>query len=187
MLEFIKQPWPWYVAGILIGLTVPTLLIIGNKAFGISSTLRHICAACIPANINFFKYDWKKESWSLFFVGGLTIGGFIATYLLANPNPIEIAESTKVALANNTVTDFQHLLPTDIFSWKSLLTLRGFIFIVVGGFMVGFGTRYANGCTSGHSITGLSNLQLSSLVATICFMVGGILSTWFILPYLLNL
>ena len=75
ILEWIKQPWPWYVAGPVIGLTVPTLLIIGNKSFGISSSLRHLCAACIPANIKFFKYDWKKEAWNLFFIGGVVIGG----------------------------------------------------------------------------------------------------------------
>ena len=139
MLELLKQPWPWYIAGVLIGLTVPALLLIGNKSFGISSSLRHICAACFPANISFFKYDWKKEAWNLFFVGGVAIGGIIATYLLTNPNPIIIAESTKQALAANNVKDFEHLLPTDIFSWSSLLTLRGFIFMVVGGFLVGFG------------------------------------------------
>lgn len=187
MLEFIKQPWPWYVAGVLIGLTVPALLLIGNKSFGISSSLRHICAACIPANIKFFKYDWKKESWNLFFVGGVAIGGAIASFILTNPNPIVIAESTKEALAANNVKDFEHLLPTDIFSWNSLLTLRGFIFMVIGGFMVGFGTRYAGGCTSGHAIMGLSNLQLPSLIATCCFMAGGFIMTWLILPFLLNL
>jgi uncharacterized membrane protein YedE/YeeE len=108
MKDLILNPWHWSVGGLLIGLTVPALLISGNKKFGISSSLRHTCAAIMPANIDFFKYDWKKESWSLFFVGGLTIGGFIATYLLANPNPIEIAESTKVALTNNSVKDFEH-------------------------------------------------------------------------------
>jgi len=187
MLELLKQPWPWYVAGVLIGLTVPALLLIGNKSFGISSSLRHICAACIPANIKFFKYDWKKELWNLFFVGGIAIGGVIASFVLTNPNAIVIADSTKEALANNNVTDFEHLLPTDIFSWSSLLTLRGFIFMVVGGFMVGFGTRYAGGCTSGHAIMGLSNLQLPSLIATCCFMAGGFIMTWLILPFLLNL
>ena len=98
-----------------------------------------------------------------------------------------IVENTKQALSANNVTDFEHLLPTDVFSWDSLFTLRGFIFIVVGGFLVGFGTRYSGGCTSGHAIMGLSNLQLPSLIATICFMVGGFAMTWLILPFLLNL
>lgn len=187
MLDFIRQPWHWSIAGILIGLTVPTLLIIGNKMFGISSTFRHVCAACIPANISFFKYDWKKEIWSLFFVAGVLIGGYVATNLLSNPEPIQIAAQTKTELEAQGIHDFEGLMPTDLFSFESLGTLRGFVFIVLGGFLVGFGTRYANGCTSGHSIMGLANMQKSSLIATIAFMVGGFLMTKFGLPFLLNL
>jgi uncharacterized membrane protein YedE/YeeE len=59
--------------------------------------------------------------------------------------------------------------------------------IVVGGFLVGFGTRYAGGCTSGHAIMGLSNLQWPSLVATISFMVGGFIMANLILPFILKL
>lgn len=187
MLDLIRQPWHWSIAGILIGLTVPTLLIIGNKSFGVSSSLRHICAACFPANISFFKYDWKKEMWNLFFVGGLVIGGFIATNLMSNPDTIVIASETKTQLAAQGIHDFSGLMPTDLFSFESLATLRGFVFIVLGGFLVGFGTRYAGGCTSGHAIMGLSNLQVPSLIATIAFMVGGFLMTHFGLPFLLNL
>ncbi len=187
MLELIKQPWPWWVAGIIIGLTVPTLLIIGNKTFGISSSLRHMCAACLPTKLPFFNYDWKKEKWNLFFVFGVFLGGLIAAVFLKNDEPLKIADSTKDALIKQGVTDFGDFLPTDIFSWKSMLTLRGFVFMVFGGFLVGFGTRYAGGCTSGHAIMGLSNLQWPSLVATISFMVGGFIMTWLILPFLLNL
>jgi uncharacterized membrane protein YedE/YeeE len=187
MLEFIKQPWPWYIAGALIGLTVPTLLILGNKPFGISSSLRHICAACFPSNLSYFKYNWKKEIWNLFFVVGILLGAVIANTIFKDPNTIVIAEKTKAALQEYNVKDFEHLIPTDIFNWESILTLRGFIFIILGGFLIGFGTRYAGGCTSGHSIMGLSNLQLPSLIATICFMVGGILITWFVLPFILKL
>lgn len=86
-IEIIKQPWPWYIAGPLIGFTVPTLLIIGNKTFGISSSLRHICAACIPANIPFFKYEWKKEIWNLLFVLGIFFGGLIASHFFVKPCP----------------------------------------------------------------------------------------------------
>jgi uncharacterized membrane protein YedE/YeeE len=187
MMELIKQPWPWYVAGPLIGLVVPALLLLGNKTFGISASLRHICAACIPANISFFKYDWKKESWNLFFAAGIILGGFIATYLLSNPGPVGINPDTIAALKHQGVKDFSGLLPQDIFNFSQLLTLRGFVFIVVGGFLVGFGTRYAGGCTSGHAIMGISSLQWPSLVATCCFMIGGFVMTWFILPYLLQL
>ena len=187
IIEIIKEPWPWYVAGPLIGLTVPILLIIGNKSFGISSSLRHICAACIPSNISFFKYDWKKESWNLFFVLGIFFGGAIAAYLLSNPNPVEIAPELSEQLAGYGITDHTGLVPAQLFSWESLLTLRGFIMMVVGGFLVGFGTRYAGGCTSGHAIMGLSNLQWPSLVATICFMIGGFVMSLLILPYILSL
>lgn len=187
IIEIISQPWPWWAAGIIIGLTVPALLILGNKTFGISSSLRHVCAICMPAKIPFFNYDWKKEKWNLFFVLGVLIGGFIAGNFLQDPQPIEIAENTKKQLVESGVKDFNGLIPADIFSWEALLTVRGFIFIVIGGFLVGFGTRYAGGCTSGHAIMGLSNLQWPSLVATISFMVGGFIMTWLILPFLLGL
>ncbi|WP_113662167.1 YeeE/YedE family protein [Pedobacter nanyangensis] len=187
MLEFLKQPWPWYVTGPLIGLTVPLLLIIGNKSFGISSSLRHICASCIPANIPFFKYDWKKEVWNLFFVFGIFLGGVVAISLLSNPAPMEVNPKLAAELAGYGITNYNHLVPVDIMSWSSLFTLKGFILMVVGGFLVGFGTRYAGGCTSGHAIMGLSNLQWPSLVATICFMIGGFAMANFILPFILSL
>jgi len=186
-MHFLSQPWPWYVGGPLIGLFVPALLFVGNKAFGVSSSLKHICAICMPADISFFKYDWKKESWNLFFVGGILIGGFIAAQFLNGQHPVNINPHTAELLKQNGVKDFSSLLPGGIFSFHQLLTLRGFIFIVIGGFLVGFGTRYANGCTSGHSIMGLSTLQWPSLVATCCFMIGGLVMTWFILPHLLQL
>jgi len=187
LLQFITQPWPWYVAGPLIGLTVPALLILGNKAFGISSSLRHICAACLPANIPFFHYDWKKEVWNLFFVLGIFLGGIVAVTLLANPSPVVVHENLAAELSTYGISDYSGLVPNDLFNWQNLLTLKGFIMIVVGGFMVGFGTRYAGGCTSGHAIMGLSTLQWPSLVATCCFMIGGIIMANFILPFILKL
>lgn len=182
-IEWIRQPWPWYVAGPLIGLTVPTLLLLGNKSFGISSSLRHICAACVPANIPFFQYNWRKESWNLMFVLGVLIGGFIAGTLLYNPEPHRIAAATQQDLSALGITDFSSLLPPEIFSWSNLFTLKGLFFFVIGGFLVGFGTRYAGGCTSGHAIMGLSTLQWPSLVATIFFMLGGFAMTQLLLPF----
>lgn len=187
MLDLIRQPWPWYVAGVLIGLTVPALLLLGNKHFGISSSLRHICAACLPANISFFKYEWKKEAWNLFFVGGVLLGGVVATQLLSNPDPIIVSEKTVQALEALNITVDNELMPASIFSFENLFTLRGLIFFVLGGFVIGFGTRYAGGCTSGHSIMGLSNLQWPSLVATCCFMVGGFAMVHLIFPWLMTL
>ncbi|HEY0433629.1 MAG TPA: YeeE/YedE family protein [Chitinophagaceae bacterium] len=187
MLEWIKSPWPWYIGGPIIGLTVPLLLIVGNRRLGVSSSLRHICAICFPSNLSFFKYDWRKEAWNLFFVAGITAGAFIASVALSTNAPVIVSAHLAADLQAVGVTDFSKLAPPDLFNWHELLTIRGFILVVVGGFLVGFGTRYAGGCTSGHSIMGLSNLQWPSLVATVCFMTGGIIVTTFILPYVLQL
>lgn len=186
-IEILKSPWPWYVAGPLVGLTVPILLIIGNKTFGISSSLRHACAMCLPAKIPFFNYDWKKESWNLIFVLGIFFGGIIAMALLTNESPILINENLQTELSGYGITNISGLLPEQLFSWGQLFTVRGLLMMVGGGFLVGFGTRYAGGCTSGHAISGLSNLQWPSLVATCCFMIGGLLMANFILPYILSL
>lgn len=187
MLESIRQPWPWYVAGTLIGLTVPALLLMGNKHFGISSSLRHICAACLPANISFFKYNWKKELWNLFFVAGVLLGSVIGSQWLSNPNAVIVADATTQALKVLGVAVDGGLLPAAVFGFDNLFTFQGLIFFVLGGFMIGFGTRYAGGCTSGHSIMGLSNLQWPSLVATCCFMAGGFITTHLLLPLIFKL
>lgn len=132
MLDFITKPWPWYIAGPLIGLTVPALLIMGNKSFGISSSLRHACAACIPAGIPFFQYNWKKEAWNLFFVFGIFIGGIIASRYLVNANDIVISPALERELARYGITNFSNLVPLDILNWDTLFTLKGFILMVLG-------------------------------------------------------
>lgn len=187
MTELLKQPWPWYTAGMIIGLTVPALLILGNKHFGISANLRHVCAAVFPGKVSFFKYDWKKELWNMFFAAGILSGGYIAVTLLANPAPMIIHPKLAEELAGYHVTDFSNIVPSDIFSFSSLFTLRGLLIMIGGGFLIGFGSRYAGGCTSGHAIMGLSTLQLPSLIATISFMAGGFLMANLILPYLMRL
>jgi hypothetical protein len=187
MIEFLRQPWTWYVAGLHIGLTVPLLLLLGNKQFGISSSLRHICAMCLPAKIPFFHYDWKKEIWNLFFVIGVLLGGFVATQFLSNPEPIQVAQNTIRDLEELHITVDHNLMPASIFTFENLFTLKGLLFFVVGGFLVGFGTRYAGGCTSGHAIMGLSTLQWPSLVATCCFMAGGFAMVHLIFPWLMKL
>lgn len=186
MLKLISQPWPWYIAGPLIGLMVPLLLIMGNKALGISSSLRHICAACMPAGIPFFKYDWKKEVWNLFFAAGIVTGGFIAAFFLASPGPSLIDPQLATELSGYGITNYSGLLPVEVVNWHSLLSLKGLILTVGGGFLIGFGTRYAGGCTSGHSIMGLSTLQWPSLVATSCFMAGGFVVANLVLPLILK-
>ncbi|HVB04511.1 MAG TPA: YeeE/YedE thiosulfate transporter family protein [Chitinophagaceae bacterium] len=187
IISLLHRPWPWYVAGPLIGLTVPALLIAGNKPLGISSSLKDICAACMPAGLDSLTYDWKSNRWNLLFVLGILIGGFLAGHLLANPDPVAISARTIRDLGRLNVPLQKGMLPSALFSWKQLLTLRGLILMVVGGFLVGFGTRYAGGCTSGHGIRGLSFLQWPSLVAVIFFFAGGICCTYLILPWVLKL
>lgn len=187
MLDFLRQPWPWYVAGPLIGLMVPVLLIIGNKSFGISSSLRHICAACLPSKVPFFNYEWKNETWNLFLVAGILLGGIIAGQWLQSPEPVQVSPKLVAELSSYGISNYNSLVPAELFTWPSLLTVKGLILMVGGGFLVGFGTRYAGGCTSGHSIMGLSTLQLPSLVATICFMAGGFIVANLVLPFILKL
>ena len=186
-METLISPWPWYIVGPLIGLTVPALLVLGNKIFGISSSFRHICAAVLPAKIPFFHYNWRKESWNLFFVAGISIGAFIANVLLPNPEDMVINPALVESLQQYNIVDFKGLMPTDLFSFPALFSVRGFILMVVGGLLVGFGTRWAGGCTSGHAISGISNLQMPSLIATCCFMAGGFVMSNLILPFILSL
>jgi uncharacterized protein len=187
LIEWIRQPWPWYIAGPLIGLVVPTLLIIGNKTFGVSSSMRHICAACFPSGISYFKYDWKKEQWNLFFAAGIILGGVITINFFADPESVQVSSKLASDLAGYGITDYSGTVPKQLFNWSNLLTAKGLIMMVGGGFMIGFGTRYAGGCTSGHSIMGLATLQWPSLVATCCFMAGGFIMANLILPYILKL
>jgi len=185
-MEWLTKPWPWYIGGPLIGLMVPLLLIVGNKRFGISSSLRHICAACVPAGIPFFKYEWKKETWNLVFAAGICLGGLVVLLFMQNPEPVKVDPRLASELQGYGVQDYSGLMPAELFNWSSLLTIKGLVLMVAGGFLVGFGTRYAGGCTSGHSIMGLSNLQWPSLVATMCFMIGGFFVANLILPLLLR-
>lgn len=186
-MEFLKEPWPWYIAGPLIGLVIPVLLISGNKALGVSSSLRHMCAICLPLNISYFKYDWKKEAWNLFFVVGILAGSFLAANFLWNGQPINLNPKLVTELGKYGINDFHSQVPAQLFNWQQLFTPKGMILMIFGGFLVGFGTRYAGGCTSGHSIMGISNLQLPSLIATVCFMAGGFIMANIILPFILKI
>ncbi len=184
MLDIISRPWPWYVAGPLIGLFVPTLLLLGNRQLGISSNLRHLCAAIAPKDVAFFRYDWRRAGlWNLAFLAGICLGGLLAARFLGTPE-VAIAPETRGALARLGIHDFSGLAPREIFSWSGLGTLRGLASIVGGGLLVGFGTAYAGGCTSGHAISGLAALEKASLVAVIGFFAGGLLCTFLLLPLL---
>jgi len=186
LLELLSRPWPWYVAGPLIGLVVPALLLLGNRQFGVSSNLRHLCAAVLPGRVEFFRYDWRGAGlWNLAFVAGVLLGGFVAGHWLAGDAPVAISAATRADLAALGVRDVSGLVPGELFNWGNVATLRGLVMLVGGGFLVGFGTAYAGGCTSGHAISGLANLQLPSLVAVLGFFAGGLLATWLVLPLLL--
>jgi uncharacterized protein len=185
LATLISSPWPWYVAGPVIGLFVPALLIVGNALFGVSSSLRHTCAAVFPAKADYFRYDWKKNGlWNLLFVLGIFIGGFLASHY-GSPHNVAISDATKLDLAKLGIHDLSGLVPRELFHWSALLSLRGLVLIVVGGFLVGFGTAYAGGCTSGHAISGLADLQLPSLIAVVGFFAGGLMATHLLLPLLL--
>ena len=186
IFNVLRQPWPWYIAGPLIGLSVPLLLIAGNKTLGISGTLRQICAICFPANIPFLKYSWKDQLWNLFFAAGLLLGGFIGGVLLKPDSKPPISDATVKELAAMGISYENSVLPAEIFSWANLLTWQNLLIVVGGGFLVGFGTRYAGGCTSGHGISGLATLQWPSLVAVVLFFASGILTANLLLPLLLR-
>jgi uncharacterized membrane protein YedE/YeeE len=180
----VDSPWPWYLAGPVIGLFVPALLLVGNKLFGVSSSLRHLCSAVLPTKIDYLRYNWKRTGlWNLLFVTGILLGGFLASHW-SGSHDIAISEATRLALTKLGIHDFSGLAPREVFSWSALLTLKGFVSIVLGGFLVGFGTAYAGGCTSGHAISGLADLQLPSLIAVVGFFVGGLIATHFLLPLL---
>ena len=188
VIDWLSQPWPWYVAGPLISFVMFVLLFLG-RTFGVSSTLRSTCAAVGAGKTSdFFRFDWKNQTWNLVFVAGAMVGGFVVAQWLPNPEPIQLAEATVTRLqAQGIESPGANYLPDDIFRWEALLTLRGLIMLVGGGFLVGFGARYAGGCTSGHAISGLSNLQLPSLIAVIGFFIGGLTMTYWVLPWLLTL
>jgi len=186
-MEFILQPWPWYISGPLIALTLLFLVLFG-KTFGMSSNLKTLCSmAGAGKYVGFFNFDWKAQRWNLTVVLGAIIGGFIAVHFLSNGAPINLSQAT---LSDLNTLGFQQvgekLLPPEIYGWEHILTLKGMGILIIAGFLVGFGTRYAGGCTSGHAITGLSNLQLPSLIAVIGFFIGGLIMTYFILPLIFS-
>ena len=182
MIEFISQPWAWYVSGPLLALVMFLLLWFGGE-FGASSTMRTICAiGGAGKKISFFNFDWKKQTWNLVFVVGTVIGGYLAATILHNPSQIQISPQTISDLQQLGIAYDGQIAPTTLFTWHNLLTFKGFFVIVVGGFLVGFGARWAGGCTSGHAISGLSNLQVPSLIAVIGFFIGGLLMTHIIFP-----
>jgi len=190
ILSFILQPWPWWVAGPVI-FVVMAGLIFSGKTFGVSSNLRTFCAMGgahkFPGKAgDFFRYDWRFQSWNLVFVFGALAAGIILHFLQTPAAHIAISESTVQSLSAYGISANDGFAPNALFGLDMLFSIKGFLVLAAGGLLIGFGSRWAGGCTSGHAISGLSNLQLPSLISVIGFFAGGLVMTWFILPLLFS-
>jgi uncharacterized protein len=182
-MDFIFQTWPWYISGFLIGMVMLCLIYFG-KVFGMSSNLSTLCTMTgAGKKVPFFNTNWKEQGWNLLVVLGAMVGGFVAVHFMSDP--------TNVALNPITIQQLSHmgidapngkLLPDAFFSNAVFQSPKMIAILIIGGFLIGFGTRYASGCTSGHAISGLSNLQIKSLKAVIGFFIGGLIASHFILP-----
>lgn len=187
MIEFLTSPWPWWFSGMMISL-VMFLLIWGGKTFGFSSNLRTLCAAAGAGKTSdFFRFDWKRERWNLVFALGALLGGVLAALFMdVGSREVLLSDATTQNLAQMGLHQKGGLLPAELFSLEALsYSWKPWLVLSLGGFLVGFGSRWAGGCTSGHAISGLSNLQWPSLVAVCGFFAGGLLMTWGIMPWLL--
>lgn len=182
MIDFIMNPWPWWFSGLIIASIMFFLLFFG-KSFGFSANLRTMCTiAGAGKRVKFFDFNWKTQSWNLVFLVGAILGGFIANHFLSNNEPLVLAESTVKDLAAYGFSRPTETQPAELFGWEAVLTLKGFLILAVGGILVGFGARYAGGCTSGHAISGISDLQVPSMIAVVGFFIGGLVMTYLIFP-----
>jgi uncharacterized membrane protein YedE/YeeE len=185
MHPLLSHPWPWYVTGPLMGAVAVALLLVGNRTLGVSSSYRTLCAVVAPGRVAFFRFAWRQAGgWNLAFSCGLALGGVIGVHLLGTGGPIAIAASARDDLAALGIVDFTGLAPRELFSWHALAG-RALPSLLAGGFLVGFGSSYAGGCTSGHGILGLADLQRASAVAVLGFFAGGILASHLLLPFIL--
>jgi uncharacterized membrane protein YedE/YeeE len=182
-MDWIYEPWPWYVAGPIIAILMFLLLVFG-KNFGMSANLRTTCAILGGGKVSdFFRFDWKTQIWNLVFAGGAILGGWLTHTFLTKSTTVDISSDTKESLRElGFENPGAQYLPDEIFGMEALTSPKGLLILILGGFMVGFGARYAGGCTSGHAISGLSDLQLPSLIAVIGFFVGGLIMTFVFLP-----
>jgi len=182
-MDLILQPWPWYVAGPLIAL-IMFLLIFMGKQFGMSSNLRTMCTICgADGKASFFDFDWKAQKWNLIVVIGAVIGGFIAmNFLTADPSVTINPETVSTLKGLGFESAGDAYLPDELYSLRALTDWKALSILIIGGFLIGFGARWAGGCTSGHAISGLSNLQLPSLIAVIGFFIGGLVMVHVLFP-----
>ena len=162
-------PLHWSISGILIGLCVPLLLLIDNKTFGISSSLSDV----------WDRNKRRKGRWKFKFLLGVLIGAAL-TNLWSDPSASLLVSSKVINRLKDWNIDFsQGYYPIGLFNfdnWSAVLLSLS------GGFLVGYGARLANGCTSGHCISGISNLQLSSMIVTLSFFIGAIITSYLIYP-----
>jgi uncharacterized membrane protein YedE/YeeE len=182
-MELIYHTWSWYISGFIIGLVMLSLIYFG-KSFGMSSNLRTLCSiARAGQKVTFFNFDWKSQRWNLAVVAGAMLGGFVATHYLSDASNVSINPKTIAQLQMMNIDAPQgKLMPDALFSNAIFESPKSIIILIIGGILIGFGSRYAGGCTSGHAISGLSNLQLPSLKAVIGFFIGGLIMAHFILP-----
>jgi uncharacterized membrane protein YedE/YeeE len=182
-MEIIFQTWPWYVSGFLIGMIMLCLIYFG-KSFGMSSNLRSMCTIMgAGKRTAFFDFDWKGQRWNLVVVAGAMLGGFVAVNFMSDPSNVDINPKTIEQLAQLGIdAPNGKLVPDALFGTAVFQSTKGIIILLIGGLLIGFGTRYAGGCTSGHAISGLSNLQIPSLKAVIGFFIGGLIMAYFIFP-----
>ena len=182
-MNIIFQTWPWYVSGFLIGMIMLSLIYFG-KAFGMSSNLRSLCSmAGAGKYVSFFDFDWKSQRWNLVVVLGAMLGGFVAVHFMSDPSNVDLNPKTIAQLAQLGIdAPNGKLMPDALFGTEIWQSPKSILILLIGGILIGFGTRYAGGCTSGHAISGLSNLQLPSLKAVIGFFIGGLIMAHFLLP-----
>lgn len=182
LYNWITEPWPWYVSGLIITLVMGILLFFG-KSFGFSGNFRTICSACgAGKTASFFDFNWKRQRWNLFFMLGSVLGGLVVRLFMWNGEAVQISAATIADLKALGFGDVNGLQPAELFSIEVLSHWQNLLILSIGGLLIGFGTRWAGGCTSGHAISGLSDLQLPSLIAVIGFFIGGLLMVHVIYP-----
>jgi uncharacterized protein len=182
-MNIIFQTWTWYVSGFLIGMIMLSLIYFG-KTFGMSSNLRSLCSMTgIGKRVTFFDFDWKAQRWNLVVVLGAMLGGFVAVHFMSDASNVTINPKTIAQLAQMGIdAPNGKLMPNAVFGTQIWQSPKSVFILIIGGVLIGFGSRYAGGCTSGHAISGLSNLQLPSLKAVMGFFIGGLIMAHFLLP-----
>jgi uncharacterized membrane protein YedE/YeeE len=150
-------PMHWAAAGAVIAAVTLTLLLVGNKRLGLSTGFEDICSLALPQAYFRRSAVLSGRSWRLPMLAGLVLGGFLSAATSGGWAPT---------------------WDLGIFDERIGLGHAGKLaWMFAGGLFIGFGTRLAGGCTSGHGIFGVSNFERPSLLSTISFMAGGILTT----------